>query len=166
MVTVQCVRILHKYISPPPEGCSLAPALAQAVYGPAGKTEMWQPVDAGHVGAIIKALARSIIETHMSREKRPGISNWEAWKMGAYTAKDPPMPRASMCHVTRDSFAVRPQPPCKGARWTDGLCLPNSLPARKNGFSSDGASARHETASARRSTHTCVCPPSWSRDAA
>ena len=166
MATVQCVRILHRHISPPPEGCSLAPALAQAIDGPAGKTGMWQPVDAGHVGALVKAIARSIFEMHMSREKSPGTSNWEAWKMGAFTAKDPPMPRASMCHVTRDSFAVRPQPPCKGARWTDGLRLPNSLPARKSGTSPHGSSGRHGAGSARRSTHTCVCRPSWSRDAA
>ena len=67
---------------------SLPPAtLAQAVCGPAGKTETWQPVDAGHIGALVKALARNVFEAHMSTERSPGMSNWEAWKIGAFTAK-------------------------------------------------------------------------------
>jgi hypothetical protein len=64
----------------------------QAVYGPAGKTETWQPVDAGHIGALVKALARNVFEAHMSKERTPGVTNWEAWKIGAFTAKAQPPP--------------------------------------------------------------------------
>ena len=51
-------------------------------------------MDAGHVGALVKALARGIFEARMSRDRSPGVSNWKAWKMGAFTAKDRPLPPA------------------------------------------------------------------------
>ena len=83
-----------------------AASLAQAIYGPAGKTETWQPVDAGHVGALVKALARGIFEAHMSKERRPGVSNWGAWKMGVFTAKEQPLPAlgSQPAMIRRDRF--------------------------------------------------------------
>ena len=31
---------------------------AEALFGPPGKTEAWQPIDAGHLGAMIKEIAK------------------------------------------------------------------------------------------------------------
>ena len=91
---------LHVGSSPPPA------TPVQAVYGPAGKTETWQPVDAGHIGALVKALARNVFEAHMSKEKSPGVSNWEAWKMGVFTAKAQPLPAlgSQPAMIRRDRF--------------------------------------------------------------
>ena len=74
----------------------------QAVYGPAGKTETWQPVDAGRIGALVKALARNVFEAHMSKERTPGVTNWEAWKIGAFTAKAQPPPACGSQRVRID----------------------------------------------------------------
>ena len=85
----------------------------QAVYGPAGKTETWQPVDAGHIGALVKALARNVFEAHMSKERTPGVTNWEAWKIGAFTAKAQPLPASAsqpaMIHFARGTKHLRVQ---------------------------------------------------------
>jgi len=39
----------------------------QTVYGPKNKTESWQPIDAGHIGAIYKSLIRCEQELWMDR---------------------------------------------------------------------------------------------------
>jgi hypothetical protein len=37
-------------------------------YGPPGKTEAWQPLDAGHLGAAIKTLAKEFLEIWMYKD--------------------------------------------------------------------------------------------------
>ena len=38
------------------------------VYGPPNETESWQPIDAGHLGAMIKAKAKEYLEIWMHKE--------------------------------------------------------------------------------------------------
>ena len=45
-------------------------------YGPPNKTQHWQPIDAGHLGAVLKEVARGFFEQWMEGQK-DGVPNYE-----------------------------------------------------------------------------------------
>lgn len=50
---------------------------------PPGKTEGWQPIDRGHIGATLKALARQNQDAWLSIQE-----NFEKWENNSLTASD------------------------------------------------------------------------------
>ena len=64
----------------------------QCVYGPRNKTEGWQPIDAGHLGAMVKALGKANFERWMEatsrNPKHEGKPNWQVWEENAMTMKE------------------------------------------------------------------------------
>ncbi len=73
------------------------------MYGPTGRTEGWQPIDAGHIGAIVKALAKEAFQLWMDSPSRqvPGESNWQRWERGALSMREK---RILMTHVFGDCW--------------------------------------------------------------
>ena len=52
----------------------------ESLYGPANKTEMWQPIDAGHVGACIKSIATNEWDKWLDMDTvKPGTKNWNLY---------------------------------------------------------------------------------------
>ena len=50
----------HLCVQKNPEGIGLLHSVGiHACYGPRNKTETWQPVDAGHVGACLESIAKA-----------------------------------------------------------------------------------------------------------
>ena len=64
----------------------------QCVYGPRNKTQVWQPIDAGHLGAILKATGKENFERWLcatSRNKKyPDKKNWELWESNKLSMRE------------------------------------------------------------------------------
>ena len=64
----------------------------QCLYGPRNKTEGWQPIDAGHLGAMVKALGKANFERWMEAKSRnpkhAGKPNWQVWEENAMTMSE------------------------------------------------------------------------------
>ena len=67
----------------------------QCLYGPKGITEAWQPVDAGHLGATIKSLAKEFLEVWMHQVYKGDIKfedittkNFQVWELGKLTMRE------------------------------------------------------------------------------
>ena len=56
-------------------------------YGPPNKTQHWQPIDAGHVGAVLKQIARGFFETWME-DTTDGTPNYVRWEENRLSASD------------------------------------------------------------------------------
>ena len=76
---------------------ALQEAGGQCAYGPANQTEIWQPIDAGHLGATIKSLAKIHFESWMEKPCdpkpatpfRPAMTkNYERWEAGDLTSSE------------------------------------------------------------------------------
>ena len=54
----------------------------EAVHGPENATQGWQPIDAGHIGATVTALARDLYESWMGEQSKavPEKRNCKLWK--------------------------------------------------------------------------------------
>ena len=74
-----------------------------AAYGPKNITECWQPVDAGHIGAMLKQLARSKFDSWMDERctEHPELSNWQAWDQRKLSARSK---RIMMTWVFGDAY--------------------------------------------------------------
>ena len=57
-------------------------------YGPPGKTEGWQPIDAGHIGAQLKCLAKVHFELWMEQKGADEQYNWQKWEKNAMTTRE------------------------------------------------------------------------------
>ena len=74
----------------------------QMAFGPRNQTEYWQPIDAGHIGAVLKQLARAEFEKWMETVSNPDdpaeahVYNWQKWERNRIPAKDK---RVLMTHV-------------------------------------------------------------------
>ena len=74
----------------------------QMAFGPRNQTEYWQPIDAGHIGGVLKQLARSEFEKWMETVSNPDdpleahVYNWQKWERNIITVKDK---RVLMTHV-------------------------------------------------------------------
>ena len=73
-------------------------------YGPPQETESWQPIDAGHLGATIKSVAKEFLEVWMF-ENNTGAhahtleaptKNWEMWEKNKITMREK---RILMTHI-------------------------------------------------------------------
>ena len=62
----------------------------QGCFGPATAIEGWQPIDAGHIGAVIKALAKGFMQSWMEQFSlaHPDMRNYELWQQGKITASE------------------------------------------------------------------------------
>ena len=66
----------------------------QVGYGPPGKTEAWQPIDAGHVGAVVKSLAKQGLERWLQQPYKGKVhfdheaKNWEVWEQNKFTMRE------------------------------------------------------------------------------
>ena len=66
----------------------------EMAFGPRGQTEYWQPIDAGHVGAVLKQLGRVEFEKWMEQVSNPTepesnwVYNWNKWENNKFSAKD------------------------------------------------------------------------------
>ncbi len=66
----------------------------QLAFGPRNKTEAWQPIDAGHLGAVLKAIAKQHFELWMEQISNPEdpvdqqLYNWQKWERNQICARD------------------------------------------------------------------------------
>jgi hypothetical protein len=66
----------------------------EMAFGPRNQTEYWQPIDAGHVGAVLKQLGRIEFEKWMEQVSNPSepeanwVYNWQKWENNKFSAKD------------------------------------------------------------------------------
>ena len=61
----------------------------QVVYGPPQRTDGWQPIDCGHLGANLKALGKEKFESWMAKPAADGSgSNWEKWDKNKFTTSE------------------------------------------------------------------------------
>ena len=66
----------------------------ECIYGIPGFTEAWQPLDAGHVGACVKSLAKIKFETWPSQPYTGKVDlghetlNWEIWELNKFTMRE------------------------------------------------------------------------------
>ena len=62
----------------------------EGCFGPEGATEGWQPIDAGHIGAVIKTLAKGYFESWMEQfsKSMPDKRNYELWEQNKITASE------------------------------------------------------------------------------
>ena len=55
-------------------------------YGPPNRTEAWQPIDCGHIGATLKALGKQKFEDWMEKTAEGSeLSNWQRWEQNILT---------------------------------------------------------------------------------
>ena len=65
-----------------------------SAYGPRNQTEYWQPIDAGHVGAVLKQLARVEFEKWMETASNPDTPlesrqyQWQLWESNTMQASE------------------------------------------------------------------------------
>ena len=57
-------------------------------FGPPNKTEGWQPIDCGHLGAVLKTLAKGAFETWADETDEEGTTNWEKWENKKFSASE------------------------------------------------------------------------------
>ena len=57
-------------------------------YGPQGESQHWQPIDAGHLGAVLKEIARGFFETWLEGSATDGFPNYVRWQTNSLTATD------------------------------------------------------------------------------
>ena len=61
----------------------------ECVFGPTNLTEVWQPIDCGHIGATVKAIAMGFFEGWLDNENLvAGQKNWQSWFDNKVSAKD------------------------------------------------------------------------------
>ena len=61
----------------------------EALYGPKGKTELWQPIDAGHVGACLKQLCKHEWDKWLDLSTlSPPEQNYNIWVRGGMSASE------------------------------------------------------------------------------
>ena len=62
----------------------------EGCFGPENVTEGWQPIDAGHIGAVIKTLAKGCFEswTEQFNVTHPDKRNDELWEQNKITASE------------------------------------------------------------------------------
>lgn len=87
----------------------------EAVYGPPNETESWQPIDAGHLGAVIKCLAKTFMEKWMVKEyvgvhvdsfERP-MKNFEVWELNKISMREK---RILMTHIYGNAWDMMDGP--------------------------------------------------------
>ena len=72
----------------------LQSAGVESAYGPRNQTEYWQPIDAGHIGAVLKQLARAEFEKWMETVSNPDDPpeawryNWHLWESNKMPKKE------------------------------------------------------------------------------
>ena len=57
-------------------------------YGPQSESQHWQPIDAGHLGAVLKEIARGFFETWLEGSATDGFPNYVRWQTNSLTATD------------------------------------------------------------------------------
>jgi hypothetical protein len=66
-------------------------------YGPKNITEAWQPIDAGHIGAMLKAFAKGFLDEWLAKDykgevvlegEQSMVKNWQIWELGKFTARE------------------------------------------------------------------------------
>ena len=61
----------------------------QVAYGPPNRTEAWQPIDCGHLGAMLKALGKDRFEAWMEKMADGGKeTNLQKWERNGYAASE------------------------------------------------------------------------------
>jgi hypothetical protein len=66
----------------------------ESAYGPRNQTEYWQPIDAGHVGAVLKQLGRAEFEKWMETPSNPDAPSesrqyhWQLWESNKMQASE------------------------------------------------------------------------------
>jgi len=66
----------------------------ESAYGPSGQTEYWQPIDAGHVGAVLKQLAWAELEKWMETASNLDVApesrqyHWQLWESNKMQAAE------------------------------------------------------------------------------
>ena len=66
----------------------------ECIYGPPHLTEAWQGVDAGHVGACVKAIAKDKLDNWMMKPYTGSYKfetetlNWQAWEQNKISMKE------------------------------------------------------------------------------
>lgn len=53
-----------------------------ACFGPPNKTDCWQPIDRGHIGAVLKMKIRALQEEWLMQLDATNKPNWERWERG------------------------------------------------------------------------------------
>ena len=72
----------------------IAETNGKCVYGPSQRSEGWQPIHVGHIGATLKSLGKDKFEAWMERtanclkENGEPESNWEKWRRNGFSAKE------------------------------------------------------------------------------
>jgi hypothetical protein len=72
----------------------LQAAGVECAYGPRNQTEYWQPIDQGHIGAVLKQLARVEFEKWMEQlpegdgPPETWEYNWQKWESNRMPAKE------------------------------------------------------------------------------
>ena len=102
----------------------------ECVYGPPNKTEAWQPIDAGHLAAVLKALAKQAFDIWMMKPYQGQIvfespkQNWEVWEDNKFTMKEK---RILMTWIFGDAWQVLCGPKYNHLRFRAfekcGLCM-------------------------------------------
>jgi hypothetical protein len=66
----------------------------ESAYGPRNQTEYWQPIDAGHIGAVLKQLGRAELEKWMETPSNPDAPpesrqyHWQLWESNKMQASE------------------------------------------------------------------------------
>ena len=56
---------------------------------PPNRTEAWQPIDCGHIGATLKALGKQKFEDWMEKTAEGSeFSNWQKWEQNILTQSE------------------------------------------------------------------------------
>ena len=98
----------------------------KTVFGPPGKTEGWQPIDCGHLGAQLKQLGKDKFEAWMEKEvadSTPTETNWQKWERNGFTASEK---RVMITWVFGEAYAELTSKrlwPMRRAAFEKGGCL-------------------------------------------
>ena len=80
-----------------------------AAYGPKGKTEAWQPVDYGHIGACLKELARRFWDVFFDQSTLvEGMDNFTAMEQGKATMRQKRVAATHVYGQAWDAFRQKP----------------------------------------------------------
>ena len=62
----------------------------QAAYGPENAIHGWAPLDRGHIGAMLKTVAKNKFEVWMDlpHSEQVGKKNWRMWEANKFTARN------------------------------------------------------------------------------
>mgnify|MGYP003345505219 CR=1 FL=1 len=57
----------------------------QVCFAPSGLGNVWNPIEAGGIGDLLRSLSRDVLGSFMGQERRPGVTHAECWQNGEFT---------------------------------------------------------------------------------